>query len=246
VQGPVTQSFRLRWRPNLRYYDHRISILRDLETSGLLEGFRVGEESVDAQLPDWRWMSVTPSGLTVNILAELDDQSDLWSRVAAMCDVLAPLHFSHARASYQHVLELPFAFEDAVARGQAHLFRDLSTPDIALDDFALLTDLKAPGPPPAEGAIEFGIVRSDEVPQRLGRLVGRGPGMLHMGQRERLPGEFKDVSLYADSDLTCLAAEGREETFLEDAARFWATSRGEMSRLVDGFRSKMVESDGGG
>ena len=240
VQGPVTQSFRLRWRPELRFYDCRISLLHELQDSGLLEGFRVSEDSVDAQLPERRWLSIGPSGLTANVLATLDDASDFWARIETVCGVLAPLQFSHARVSYQHVLDLPFSFERAVALGHERLYKGLSTPEVTLDDWALLTNLKVAGPPPSEGLVEFGIVRSGEVPQRLGRLVGRGPGMLHLGQREWQASEFKDVSVYADSDLTCRAQTGQEEAFLEEAAQFWAASRAQMNRLVEGLRRKLV------
>jgi hypothetical protein len=246
VQGPITQSFRLRWRPELRFYDCRISLLHELQDSGLLEGFRVSEDSVDAQLPDRRWLSIGPSGLTVNALAKLDDGSDLWPRIETVCGKLAPLQFSHARVSYQHLVDLPFSFERAVALGQERLYQGLSTPEVTLDDWALLTNLQVAGPPQSEGLVEFGIVRSVEVPQRLGRLVGRGPGMLHLGQRDWQASEFKDVSLYADSDLTCRAQTGQEEAFLEDAAKFWTASRAQMTRLVDGLRRKLLgERDGG-
>jgi len=200
----------------------------------------MGDESIDAQLSGSRWLSVGPSGLTMNVLAELKDASDLWPVVAKVCDALTPLEFSHARVSYQHVLELPFAFDEAVARGHAHLYRDLSTPEIILGDWALLSDIHAPGPPVSSGMTEFGIVKREEVPHRLVRLIGRGPGMMHIGERVWDPETFKDVSLYADSDLTCPAQPGREEAFLDDAAQFWTTSRGQMTRLVEGLGTKLV------
>ncbi len=176
----------------------------------------------------------------MNVLTELNDASDLWPVVEMVCGALAPLEFSHARASYQHVLELPFSFQEAVARGHAHLYRELSTAEVVLGDWALLSDVHSLGPPASNGMIEFGIVKADEVPQRLRRLVGRGPGMMHIGQRDWEAETFKDVSLYADSDLTCPAQPGRKEAFLEDAAQFWTTSRGQMTRLVEGLGSKLV------
>ena len=244
VSGPVTQSFRLRWRPVVRYYEYRIPILRQLEEDGRLEAFRVSEDSAEAALPNWRWLSIIPSGLTLNILGEGDDTSEVWANVRAVCEVMAPLHFSHARVSYQHVAPLPMPFEEAVSRGHARLYRDLRTTEVALDDWALLSNLSLAGPPAAIGQIEFGIVQPHELQGRLMRQVGRGPGMLHLGQRDWPLEGFKDVSLYADSDLTSHADPERPEAFLEDAARFWEASRTEMSRLVEGFRRKLVSNGG--
>jgi hypothetical protein len=215
-----------------------------LEQAGLLQAFRVTEDSVDAQLPDWRWLSVGPSGLTANILAERDDPGEVWTLIEAAMEVVGPRQYSHARVSYQHVRELPFAFDEAVALGHSRLFAALSTEEVSLDDWALLSYFNIVGPPEARGAVEFGIVQRHELPQRLDRSTGRSTGMLHLGSREWQPQEFKDVSLFADSDLTCTAQPGRESAFLEDAGRFWATSRAQMTRLIEGLGTKLIETGG--
>lgn len=240
MQGPATQSFRLRWRPELRFYEQRVPILRGLEGESLLEGFKMGEDAIAAQLSGLRWLSIWASGLTLNVLTEREDVSDLWPVVEEVCAALAPLQLSHARVSYQHMLELPFTLDEAIARGQGRLFHGLSTSEIVLGDWALLSDIYAAGPPASQGMIEFGIVNREEAPRRLQRMVGRGPGMLHIGEREWEPEAFKDVSLYADSDLTCPATEGQGGSFLEEAEQFWTTSRGQMTRLVEGLRTKLV------
>ena len=235
----MTQSIRLRWRPELRFYERRIAILKRFEEHGL-EAFSVEEDAVSIRLPNWRWLSVTSSGLTVSMLAEDDDPDDAWADIEVVYEQLQPLQFSHARVSYQHVVELPLTFEEAIARGHDRLYRGLSTSEVTLTDWALLSDIVTVGPPAARGQVEFGIVRKHEVPARLSRLTGRSPGMLHLGQREWDLTAFKDVSLFADSDLTSPAEAGREAAFLGDASSFWNTSREQMTRLVAELRDKLV------
>jgi hypothetical protein len=244
VSPPMTQSIRLRWRPELRFYEQRTAILRELEDLGVLQAFRFSEGSVDARLPEWRWLAVTESGLTLNVLTDSDDESEAWRLVELVVSKIAPLRYSHARASYQHVVELPLSFERAIERSYEELFRPLNTSEVAVTDWAVLADLRTSGPHPAVGKVEYGIVRQGEVPHRLQKQGGRDPGMEHLGSREWDRAEFKDVSLFADSDLQCDAADDREELFLDDARMFWDSSREQMGRLVDEWRSKLVENEG--
>jgi hypothetical protein len=246
VSGPTTQSIRLRWRPEQRFHEQQTAILRSFEQVGPLELFSVGVDTVDAKLSQTCWISMAGSGITVSVLGETDDTSTAWGAIAGAVAVISPLHYTHARASYQHVLELPFDdFAEAVDRGHARLYRDLSTQEVTLGDWALLSDVTAAGPPSSRGQIEFGIVRNDEVPFRLNRLGGRGPGMQHLAQRPWDESSFKKVSLFADSDLRCDAEPGREVEFLEDASAFWTASRSQMTRLVTELRRKMIDKQDG-
>jgi hypothetical protein len=38
------------WRPELRFYESRIGILRDLENQGILQAFRVRDHAIDGRL----------------------------------------------------------------------------------------------------------------------------------------------------------------------------------------------------
>lgn len=243
----MTQSIRLRWLPELRFYEERVPILRRLQESGLLQAFRVSEETIDAELPNWCWLSVAQSGLTLNLLDATDDTSDAWEIVKSIVDKIGPLSYTHARVSYQHIVELPFeSFEAAVASGHASLFQSLGTTEAILGDWALLSDVVVIGPPAGGGHIEFGIVRDNEIDFRLKRVGGRGPGMQHLGQREWEQSAFKQVSLFADSNLTSPVVPGHEKAFLEDAGEFWRASRNQMSRLVSELSSKLIDNHNGG
>jgi hypothetical protein len=74
-------------------------------------------------------------------------------------------------------------------------------------------------------------------------MIGRHPGIEHIGRREWQASDFKDVSLFADSDLTCVASEDHREAFLEDAMTFWSASSQQIGRLMDTLRSRMVEQE---
>jgi hypothetical protein len=247
VSGPATQTIRLRWHPELRFYEQRISILRKLKEDGLVQAFRVSEEAIDAQLPDWRWLSVSVSGITLNVLTDDVDVDASWDVICVVIEQIAPLRYTHARASYQHLEPLAVGFADAVTRSYERLYRgSLGTDEVTVGDWALLADVHASGPPASLGKIELGIVLKGEVPLRLKQMGGRAPGMQHLGQREWEPSEFKPVSLFADSDLTCPAGDGREEAFLDDAGAFWTASRSQMSRLVRQLGTRLADERDGG
>lgn len=247
VTEPTTQSIRLRWHPELRFYEQRTMILRKLKDDRLLQAFRVGEETIDAQLPGWRWLSMWQSGITLNVLTDDVDVDASWDVLCSMVEQIEPLQYTHARASYQHLAELPIRFSEAVTRSYERLYQgSLGTDEVTVGDWALLADLQAAGPPRSEGKIELGIVQPQEVPLRLRQMGGRATGMQHLGQRDWQPSEFKPVSLFADSDLTRHVQKGRERTFLDEAGTFWDTSRRQMGRLVDELRSKLVDNVDGG
>jgi hypothetical protein len=246
VQSPTTQTIRLRWLPVLRFYEERITILRGLEERGLLKAFRVSEETVEAELPGWRWLSVAQSGITLDVLTETPDALDGWSFVDEVVKLIGPLHFTRARVSYQHVLALPFPFEEAVGLAKQRLYRGLGTPEVEVGDWALLADLNASGPPASVGQSEIGVIHRREVDMRLKRSGGRGPGMQHLFNRAWDSDAFKEASLFADSDLVLNADEDSSDTFLDHALTFWGASCTQTTRLVEDFRSKLVgESDGG-
>jgi hypothetical protein len=251
VAGPTTQSFRLRWLPEPeRFNDQRTPILRTWEdlAGGPLELFSVGAQSVDGRLSEFCWVSAADSGITLNLLEDADETPAAADRaIRTAVAALAPLRFSHVRTSYQHVVGLPFQdVEQAIDSGQEKLFRDLSTDDVRMGDWALLADFAIPGPPESAGQVEFGIVRADEVPFRLNRLGGRGPGMQHFAQLEWDPAAFKEVSLFADSNVRTDAPDGRETEFLDEALGFWSSSRSQMTRLVEDLRLKMIDNQDGG
>lgn len=224
----------------MRFYEERISLLRYLEGDELLQAFRVGEETVDAQLPDWRWLSIAQSGLTLNALTSEVDTEETWSIIEAIVGRLGSLQFTRARVSYQYAQPLPMSFDAALEAARNRLYPDIGSADVVVQDWALLADLALAGPSPATGQIELGIAHAWEIPMRLKRTGGRGPGMAHVGEREWVPAEFKEPLVFADSDFVCRATMGQEESFLAQAKQFWIASQIEMSRLVDGFREKLV------
>lgn len=246
MPSPTTQTIRLRWLPVLRFYEERIPILRGLEERDLLNAFRVSDETVEAELPGWRWLSVAQSGITLDVLTETADALESWSFIDEVVKLIGPLRFTHARISYQHVLALPFPFEEAVGLARERLYRGLGTPEVEVGDWALLADLSASGPPASAGQAEIGVIHRREVDMRLKRSGGRGPGMQHLSNRTWDSDDFKEASLFADSNLV-LQAEGElGDAFLQDAHAFWGASCKQMTRLMEDFRSKLIGNPDGG
>lgn len=241
---PITQSIRLRWRPELRFYEQRIPILRQLEDQGILEAFRVGDDYIDARLLGApHELSVRQDGITLDLLSPTDKIEEAWSVVRLAVEAIEPTRFIRARASYQHIVELPLEFDEAIARGHVRLYRSLGTQEVRFGDWAFLGDIEAAGPPVSKGSMEFGIVRRHEVPSRLERQAGRGPGLSRSRSTSWTSETFKDVSLFADTNLIFAVDGDQKEAFMDEAYAFWEASRTQVCRLVMDIHSRLVGND---
>lgn len=223
------QSISLWWRPELRFYEERIDILRSLEERGYLRAFRVQENFIDARLFDSRdRLSVRQDGLELHLDRPDADVDRAWEAVEIGLSAVEPRQPRTVVATFQHLTGLDMGFEEAVARAYGSVFGTLGTDSIKLGDWAVLVDVSMNGG--ASGQIEFGIVRADEVPDRLSRAAGR------IGSRQAEPRDvpgpeaFEDVSMFADFWLSDSLVPG--EGFGSEAQRFWHTARSEAGKLV--------------
>jgi hypothetical protein len=122
VSAPWTQTISLSWRPELRYYEERIAILRQLEDRGDLRAFRVRDEAIDARLFDRdHQLSVRQDGLTLQLLRPSADPEQAWSAVALAVAAIRPSKPTKIMVGLQHLEAIPLAFEDAVRHGREHL-----------------------------------------------------------------------------------------------------------------------------
>jgi hypothetical protein len=248
VQAPWTQNVTLGWRPELRFYQERVAILKTLEDRGLLKAFRVGSDRVDGRLvDDAHELSINESSLTLRVRTPFGGP-ELWERMWEAADYavkrIGPARYHRISVAFQHVVELPLAFEEAVRRGYDRLFGGAAGSPIPFGDWAYLTNL-ALDEPPAYGYTEFGIVEAEELPDRLSRAVGRTYGSGREGGYSWRADMFKEVSLFADTSLQSNVDEVGTETFLSRARYVWEESSRQVGTFVTKLHERLTEEEDG-
>ncbi|MEJ7657456.1 MAG: hypothetical protein WKF33_10555 [Thermoleophilaceae bacterium] len=236
-----TQSLSLRWRPELRFYEKRIEILKSFEEHGYLRAFRVQENFIDARFFGSRdSVSVQQNGLDVFLGHPGSDVDRALAAVEISLSAVIPTQPRRFLASFQHLTPLTMQFEDAVSRAYGGVLGRLGTEGIEVDDWALLADISSKEGLP--GQIEFGIVRAEEVPLRLSRSAGRVQHEAAAPEDWPEPAEFADVSLF--SDLAIRRTDvGSIETLRDEVQSFWQTARSEADRLVSTLEKALVGDD---
>lgn len=244
---PRTQSVSLRWRPELRFYEKRVEILRLLEQAGHLRAFRVGENFIEGRLFSSRHrLTVTHTSLTVGVLTEDANLDQIWDAVSLAFDMLSPDRGVQVSTVFQHVAPIDLSFDEAVNNAYGDVVGQTALPGIRLGDWAVLADVRLSDEPEASGLTEFGIVTAKEVPRRLGRSAGRATSGQAPSADQDLwdPEDFAPVSLFADSTLhKALAADN----FLEAASAFWRSSSREVGSFVADLHQRVSgQAKGGG
>jgi hypothetical protein len=239
VLKPWTQRLSLSWRPELRFYEQRIAILKKLEEQGYLRAFRVEESFVDAQLFETRdRLTVRQDGADILLLSP---EAEPARALEALCLALAEVRPTTPRTisgSFQYIAPIALDFLDAVARGYG---RVLGNPlgDLSHGDWAVLTDIILESPP-ASGIVEFGIIKAEEAPDRLARRAGR-TGRAPQPQRWD-PDQFPDVAVFCDGTLSGALGDDSEK-IPEVAAKFWSAARDAHGSLVEGLRTMLMSDD---
>ncbi len=234
------QSIRLTWRPELRFYEKRVSILQSFEQRGDLRAFRVQENFVDARLFDSRdRLSVRQDGLDLHLDRPDADVDRAWEAVETSISTVGPSQPRTIMVSFQHLTTLDMSFAEAVRRAYGGIFGRLGTESIRLDDWALLVDVWMHEE--SFGQMEFGVVRADEVPGRLSRSSGRIGTRQPEARDLPKPDELEPVSLFSDFWVSRNLAPGDE--FGSEAHRFWHTARIEAGKLVTTLERMLVGDD---
>jgi hypothetical protein len=234
---PWTQRIILRWVTELRFYERRIEVLRAVKDEGLLHAFAVTEGDVRGRLAgDDCEMILAPSLLDITLHTPGVDLARIWRAVEIVMAAVKPERPVGFQAFFQYLAPLDLDFDSAIARGRQRLFRlPLPTGDVDFTDWAITADLSVAGTPDVTAQTEFGIVRREEIPGRLQRLVGR---MSRIAGAAR-PGAnldmsaFADVSLFADS-MWNTSYKG-EESFCDAALQFLKASRTRADGVVEGL-----------
>src|SRR4051812_18901543 len=105
------QSCQLRWRPELRFYESRTAVLRDLESAEMLTAFRVGESDAGAQLGDAaHQIEFSHRGLIAYINTAAADTERVLRAIAIAIERLEPKRFAAAEFTFQHVVPLEMSY----------------------------------------------------------------------------------------------------------------------------------------
>lgn len=237
---PWTQRLSLSWRPELRFYEQRIAILKKLEEQGILRAFRVEESFVDAQLFETRdRLTVRQDGADIQLLSP---QAESERALEALCIALAEVRPTTPRsisASFQYIAPIELEFMDVVARGYGRVLGDLPG-DLRHGDWAILTDIILESPS-ASGIVEFGIIKAEEAPERLARRAGRTGGRSQPQQRW-VAEQFPDVAVFCDGTISGALEDGSEK-IPAVAANFWNAARDAHGSLVEGLRTTLMAND---
>jgi len=237
VPDPYTQSIRLAWRPELRFYEQRVSILKSFEDEGVLRAFRVQENFVDARLFETRdLLTVRQDGLELWLATPDADGDRAWGAVEVALACVKPALARSMHVFFQHLAPLDMPFESAIKGAYGRLLGSLGTPGIRFDDWSLLADLEMTWTPPAAGQMEFGVVRGTEVIDRLTRQAGR-TGVAQRPPDAWVHAQFPDVALFSDCQFSAAANPSQE--LGKQARNFWGGAREETGRLV-GVLQKMI------
>ncbi len=241
--APYTQSIELTWRPELRFYERRVSILQSFDDRGMLRAFRFQENFVEARLFESRdLLRVGQGGLELQLSAPSADPGRAWSAVELALSSIEPKQPRNVVASFQHLAPLDLPFGVAIERAYGSILCPLDTPGIHFGDWAVLVDFDMPGHPAASGQVEFGIIRAHEAEERLTRSVSR-TGFQRRQASDDWDG-FADVSLFSDGKITIAADPA--VNLAEEAPKFWRAAREEMGTLVAALQSKISDADNQG
>jgi hypothetical protein len=241
VVGPWTQTLAVQWRTGLQFYEERIPMLRDLENSGVLKAFSVGDDYVAARILDGgrHQMTVRKDGLSLDIIGQdADTEAVLDIAVKAMKRV-APSQTRLGTARFSHLAPLDIPFDDAISRSVDYLVPPIPTPGISVPDYAMLMDLKAPDGVTA--TVEFGVVRGAEARARLGGIGHRvDRASQAMREHDWTSTEVPEVALFADSAWQQPASGEQEGPEWEGILSFWATTTEYAGRFVEAVQGRIT------
>jgi len=242
MAAPWTRTLTARWRPQLRFYEERIPILRAFEDDGVLRAFAVASDSVGARvLEPGHQITVRQDGLSVDLFGQEPDLATVRKLISQTLEKIAPVGLRAPTARFSHVVPLDVPVQEAVQRSIAPIVP--STPsNVSGVDFALLMDLATPDE--TSGQIEYGIIRSSEARRRLKGISQRiAPVSQAIRDRDWEAVKFPEVSLFADSMWRQDINIGLQEA--QDVWGFWERATKYAGEFVDGLSSPMIDEEKG-
>lgn len=234
---PWTQRYSLRWRPTLAFYEERYSILRGLETDGLLRQFKSSEASISARLTDANHViTFGPNRLDVSLLRPGADGllEQITERVLT---ALRPERLSRPSVGFQWIAPAEQDYDTVRAIAAKRLF----PPDSAEEfhDFAILLDGQQDL---GSYQLEIGVVKASELPIRLAREVGRVGATDPETPRSLWPiDSFPDVAYFSDVEW---ALDQTPKPTSAAVLELWSTAREATSIVVSSVFAELGADKG--
>lgn len=195
---PWSWTIELAWKSTLRFHEHRLALLRDIEDADLLHAYRVQDDEVGALIgPRHHELIVTRMGFGLIIRGtesrqEVDQSLDVMAMVLAR--ITPDIH--QMRFLFQHIVAAPAGRSYDDVRHEAARTLMPTAEAVGATDFAVLLDgvLRYPY------QVEFGPINADELRDRAYRRVGRIHPGTHFSAAPPEDGMvFPPVAYYADT-----------------------------------------------
>lgn len=230
---PWTQVLELSWAPELRFYEQRILLLRELEASQDLAQFRVLDHRVEARLGDLEALEIGPTGATFTLVgpeARLEVVRDALSLTLKSLD---PSNVLVGLIALQFLTPLSADYEDARRRSTAHVVGPVLEGAV---DYALLVDGFS-REINARFQVELGVIAPQEAPTRIARSMGRLDVGGRGAYRELLPpsaldrDDYPPAAFFSDWNWGVRAAPGVDGG-PEEVFRLWDRVVAESERML--------------
>ena len=169
-----TRGLVLGWPSELRFFETRTQLLRELQERHLLTAFLFENERVGAKLGPHVNAEVTSRSVSVDIGSPALDTSHVAEALGIVLAHLRPGRVRLVMAQTQVLNEISLDYDEARGRLASALTGQWVAAGASGTDCAILLDGKSTR---TESAfqVHFGVVNKDEVGPRLQRLVGNMP-----------------------------------------------------------------------
>jgi hypothetical protein len=233
----------IHWRTTLGFYENRFAVLRAFDDQGLLRQLRVAEQRVSVRLKDpYHVLVFTPENVEVSVLRPDGDLGLLASALGRVWEALTPSRVANPEMRFQWLVPLEGDYDQARANGVERLFgRTVS--GVTMKDWSATLAAETEGRA-STAFLEFGVVDSDEAPQRLARQIGafQGQGGPETPPSIWEPSTLPPVAFFVD--LRWSVNEGVAES-PEGVIRVWEETRKKADGLVSDLMKRIYGDTSG-
>jgi hypothetical protein len=231
VTRPWTQVLALDWRPELRFLERRIELMRVLQEGGKMLSFRIDDREIAARFEGAEltmsldgaslWVGRRTEGLTAGLQA-------LGFALAAVL----PGEVALMQAWLTHVIPLEGSYDELRIGSGRRLFpwwpADMTDYSVLIDGRARAADTNF--------QCEAGLVSREEILPRVNRNVGRTGRPTSQGMLEIDTASLPQVALFADSTWSFVPDTPLDDPqIFERATSFLYSATAEANELVNGL-----------